>query len=97
MMAGGHKKPNRLEGRLIELIDKTGLTYKYAGNWGFVEAGKCPDFLSTDARELLIELFESYCHTVKSKETVVERVEWFRSMVSRLWFYGRRKCVMSMK
>jgi len=40
--------------------------------------GKCPDFLSTDGRNLLIELFGNYWHTVKARETVEERVERFR-------------------
>ncbi len=78
MMVGEHKKPNKLEKRLIELIDRNGLPFKYVGNWEFMVAGKCPDFLSTDGRKLLIELFGNYWHTVKARETVEERVERFR-------------------
>jgi G:T-mismatch repair DNA endonuclease (very short patch repair protein) len=78
MMVGEHKKPNKLERRLTELIDKNGLPFRYVGNWEFMVAGKCPDFLNTDGRKLLIELFGNYWHTVKARETVEERVERFR-------------------
>jgi G:T-mismatch repair DNA endonuclease (very short patch repair protein) len=78
MMVGEHKKPNKVERRLIELIDRNALPFKYVGNWEFMVAGKCPDFVSTDGRKLLIELFGNYWHTVKARETVKERVERFR-------------------
>jgi len=32
MMVGEHKKPNKLEKRLIELIDKASLPFRYVGN-----------------------------------------------------------------
>jgi hypothetical protein len=60
MMVGEHKKPNKLEKLLIELIDRNNLPFKYVGNWEFIVAGKCPDFLCTDGRKLLIELFGNY-------------------------------------
>lgn len=44
MMAGEHKKPNKLEKQLIELIERAGLPFKYVGNWDFILGGKCPDF-----------------------------------------------------
>jgi G:T-mismatch repair DNA endonuclease (very short patch repair protein) len=78
MMVAEHKKPNRLERRLIELVDRAGLPFKYAGNWEFMVAGKCPDFLSTDGRKLFTESFGNYWHTIKARETVEERVERFR-------------------
>ncbi len=78
MMVGEHKKPNKLEKRLIELIDGNNLPFKYVGNWEFILGGKCPDFLSTDGKKLLIELFGNYWHTIKARETVEERVARFR-------------------
>jgi G:T-mismatch repair DNA endonuclease (very short patch repair protein) len=77
-MVGEHKKPNKLERRLIELIDRNGLPFKYVGNWEFMVGGKCPDFLHATGEKLLIELFGNYWHTVKARETVEERVERFR-------------------
>jgi len=78
MMVGEHKKPNKLERRLVELIDRDNLPFKYVGNWEFILGGKCPDFLCTDGRKLLIELFGNYWHTIKARETVEERVARFR-------------------
>lgn len=78
MMVGEHKKPNKLETRLIGLIERSGLPFKYVGNWEFILGGKCPDFMSTDGRKLLIELFGNYWHIVKARETVEERVARFR-------------------
>jgi hypothetical protein len=54
------------------------LPFKYVGNWEFILGGKCPDFLSTNGKKLLIELFGNYWHTVKGRETVEERVIRFR-------------------
>jgi G:T-mismatch repair DNA endonuclease (very short patch repair protein) len=78
MMVGEHKKPNKLERRLIELINRNGLPFRYVGNWEFMVAGKCPDFVSIDGKKLLIELFGNYWHTVKAREMVEERVDRFR-------------------
>jgi len=78
MMVGEHKRPNKLEKRLIELIERNGLPFKYVGNWEFIVGGKCPDFLNTTGKKLLIELFGNYWHTVKARETVEERVALFR-------------------
>jgi very-short-patch-repair endonuclease len=78
MMVGEHKKPNKLEKRLIELIERNELPFKYVGNWEFILGGKCPDFLNTSGKKLLIELFGNYWHTVKARETVEERVAHFR-------------------
>src|SRR5271154_1307689 len=57
MMVGEHKRPDKLERRLIGLIERNELPFRYVGDWEFMVAGKCPDFLSTDGRKLLIELF----------------------------------------
>ena len=78
MMVGEHKKPNKLEKRLIDLIQRENLPFKYVGNWEFIVGGKCPDFMSTNGKKLLIELFGNYWHTVKARETVEERVARFR-------------------
>lgn len=78
MMIGEHKKPNKLELRLIDLINRDGLQFRYVGNWEFLVGGKCPDFVSTDDRKQLIELFGDYWHTVKARETAEERAAHFR-------------------
>jgi G:T-mismatch repair DNA endonuclease (very short patch repair protein) len=77
MMVGEHKKPNKLELRLIDLIERNGLQFRYVGNWELLVGGKCPDFVRAD-RKQLIELFGDYWHTVKARETPEERIAHFR-------------------
>jgi very-short-patch-repair endonuclease len=48
------------------------------GYWEFILGGKCPDFLRTDGKKQLIELFGNYWHTVKSRETADERTAHFK-------------------
>jgi G:T-mismatch repair DNA endonuclease (very short patch repair protein) len=78
MMVGEHKKPNKLELRLIDLINRNGLQFRYVGNWELLVGGKCPDFISTNDRKQLIELFGDYWHTVKARETAKERAAHFK-------------------
>jgi G:T-mismatch repair DNA endonuclease (very short patch repair protein) len=77
MMVGEHKKPNKLELRLIDLINRNGLQFRYVGNWELLLGGKCPDFVSTNDSKQLIELFGAYWHTVKARETTEERIAHF--------------------
>jgi G:T-mismatch repair DNA endonuclease (very short patch repair protein) len=78
MMIREHKKPNKLEKRLIDLIQRENLPFKYVGNWESILGGKCPDFMSTDGKKLLIKLLGNYWHIVKARESVEERVARFR-------------------
>ena len=79
MMVGAAKRrPNKLEQKLIGLIQENNLPFKYVGNWQFVLGGKCPDFLNINGRKQLIELFGNYWHTLKARETVEQRIDHFR-------------------
>jgi len=78
MMVGEHRKPNKLELRLIDLIQRNGLQFQYVGNWELLVGGKCPDFVSTNDRKQLIELFGDYWHTVKARETPEDRAAYFK-------------------
>jgi G:T-mismatch repair DNA endonuclease (very short patch repair protein) len=78
MMVGEHKRPNKLELRLIGLIRRNGLQFRYVGNWELLVGGRCPDFGSTNGRKQLIELFGDYWHTEKARETASERIAHFK-------------------
>lgn len=60
----GLKKPNRIEARLLALLDGG-----FPGRWSYVGNGKVvignliPDFISAGDEKLLIELFGSYWHS----------------------------------
>jgi G:T-mismatch repair DNA endonuclease (very short patch repair protein) len=79
MMAGAAKKrPNRLEQKLIAIIEENHLPFRYVGNWQFILGGKCPDFLNFNGRKQLIELFGNYWHTFKARETIQQRIDHFK-------------------
>lgn len=79
MMVGAAKKrPNRLEQKLIDIVQKNDLPFKYVGNWEFILGGKCPDFLNINGKKQLIELFGNYWHTLKARETVEQRLGYFK-------------------
>jgi len=78
MMVGEHRKPNKLELRLIGLIQRNRLQFQYVGNWELLAGGKCPDFVSTNGKKQLIELFGDYWHSVKARETAEERMAHFK-------------------
>lgn len=69
-------KPNKPEQRLIALIETNRLPFKYVGDGEFILGGKCPDFLNTNGKKQLIELFGTYWHPIFN---VAERAEHFRS------------------
>jgi len=69
-------QPNKPEQQLIALIEAHHLPFKYVGNGEFILGGKCPDFLNTDGKKQLIELFGTYWHPVFD---VAKRTEHFRS------------------
>ena len=78
MMVGEHKRPNKAELKLIDIINRHALPFKYVGDWEFIIGGKCPDFLNTTGKRQLIELFGNYWHTIKARETAEERVNHLR-------------------
>ena len=55
--------PNRLEKRLIVIINKYNLPFKYVGDWQFILGGRCPDFLNCNGEKKVIEVFGNYWHS----------------------------------
>jgi G:T-mismatch repair DNA endonuclease (very short patch repair protein) len=78
MMVGEHRRPNKLELRLFDLIQRNELQFQYVGNWELLLGGKCPDFVSTNGKKQLIELFGDYWHSVKARETAEQRTAHFK-------------------
>ena len=52
-----HSRPNRREKELIQLIDSLGLPFKYVGDGSVIIGGLNPDFINTDGKKQIIELF----------------------------------------
>lgn len=57
-------QPNKPEQQLITLIEANKLPFKYVGDGEFILGGNCPDFLNTNGKKQLIELFGTYWHPV---------------------------------
>lgn len=64
LFIGLNKKPTKPEARLISIISLNKLPYKYVGDGQFILGGFCPDFLNTDGRKQVIELFGVYWHDI---------------------------------
>lgn len=75
VLKGLNIKPNKPEQRLITLIETNHLPFRYVGNGEFILGGRCPDFLNTDGKKQLIELFGTYWHDILD---VGRRTEHFR-------------------
>jgi very-short-patch-repair endonuclease len=59
------RKPNKIENTLISIIDNHNLPFKYVGNGEFWVQNRNPDFICTNGKKLLVELFGDYWHTRK--------------------------------
>jgi len=57
-----NKKPTKLEEKLIKIINKNKLPYRYVGNGEFILGGKCPDFLNCNGKKQVIETFGRVFH-----------------------------------
>lgn len=79
-MKVANRKPNKLEKRLEQIIQRHNLPFKYVGNGKFILGGKCPDFLNVDGRKQVIEVFGDYWHTERARcfeETEEGRKQFF--------------------
>jgi len=57
-----HNRPNNLEKKIIAICKEYNLPYVYVGSGDFILAGKNPDFLNTDGKKNLIEIFGDAFH-----------------------------------
>lgn len=74
-LKGMLKKPTRPEKRLTKIIVKHDLPFKYVGDGEFMLGRKCPDFLNSNGKKQLIELWGNYWHKNDDPE---KRINFFR-------------------
>jgi len=60
------KRPNRAEQTLIDIIQRNNLPFEYVGDGKVIISGLVPDFINTNGRKELIELFGEYWHTIRA-------------------------------
>lgn len=75
IMKGWHAKPNYPEQGLIHLFQEYNLPFRYVGGGEVILGGKCPDFINSDGKKQLIELFGTYFHDLLD---AARRTEHFR-------------------
>lgn len=84
-------KPSQPEQRLIDIINKAQLPFKYTGDGSFIIQGVNPDFINCDGAKIVIEVFGDYWHGKHArtwKETELGRIMAFNSFGFRciiLW------------
>lgn len=66
--------PNNAECQVLGLLIYMGLPYKFVGNAAFIIQGKCPDFIHTEGKMKIIELFGERWHQPEEEES---RIEFF--------------------
>jgi hypothetical protein len=55
-------KPNKLETKLIVIIEKCGFPLTYVGDGQVTIGGKCPDFIESNGGKKIVEVFGEYWH-----------------------------------
>ena len=63
------RKPTSPERKLISIIKKFNLPYKYVGDGKFTIGNLCPDFVSTDGSHRVIEVFSHPWHTTLARKS----------------------------
>lgn len=62
------RRPTSLEQRLISIISRYDLPYKYTGDGSFILAGLNPDFINTNGAKIALETFGNYWHIDKAEQ-----------------------------
>jgi len=72
-------KPNKPEKRLIKIIEKHKLPFKYTGDGSFWMGGINPDFVESNGRKIAIEIFGKYWHS----PLLNKGLEWKKTLPGR--------------
>lgn len=67
MLGASWKRPTRFEAKIVNIIDRHQLPFKYVGNGKLIVCGKNPDFISTDGTKLIIETYCFFWHNDPQK------------------------------
>lgn len=78
-------RPTKPERKLIEIIKKYRLSYRYTGDGSFWIAGKNPDFIHNNGKKLLIEVAGDYWHTPEEMKEKVEHYAKYGWKTLVLW------------
>jgi G:T-mismatch repair DNA endonuclease (very short patch repair protein) len=79
IISGWSKRPTKPEQKLIKIIEKHNLPFKYTGDGSFLINGFIPDFIECNGKKLIIELFGDYWHNPNKNK----KLEWYRTEEGR--------------
>lgn len=69
-----NRRPTEPERKLLEIIERHSLPFKYTGNGSFIIEGLNPDFIEVNGKKIAVDVFGDYWHTLKAdKETYNEQ------------------------
>jgi hypothetical protein len=69
------KRPTEPERKIIKLIEDNELPYKYVGDGQVIIGKRCPDFINTNGKKEVIEVFGTYWHNILD---MGDRIENYR-------------------
>lgn len=84
VLESSFKRPTGAEAKLIEIIEKNALPFKYVGNGQQVIAGLCPDFVHNNGDRMVIEVFGDYWHSEKNP-----KLTWNRTVEGRKKIFSK--------
>jgi len=76
-----NEKPTAPERKLIDIISKYNLPYKYVGDGNFTVQHLNPDFVNINGKKKLIEIFGDYYHTTLA-------TEWADTELGKIMIYN---------
>lgn len=84
ILKGLIKRPTSLEKKMIEIIEKNNLPYKYVGNGSFLIGFKNPDFVNVNGQKICMEVANFYHH----------KGNWEKNRIEHFAKYGWKTIVI---
>jgi len=91
LMNRNYKIPNKMEEKLINIIEKHKLPFEYTGNGKIAIGKRNPDFINNNGKKLIIELFGEYWHN-----PLLNKIPYSRTYRETIKYYKKYgyKCLI---
>lgn len=81
------RKPNKPEQKLMKIIAELQLPYRYVGDGKILIGSYIPDFIQTNGKKHIIEIFGDYWHSDKKKH--YRELSWHQTELGRMMAYSQ--------
>lgn len=88
---GAIKRPNKLEQRVLNIINKYKLPFRYVGDGDIWIARRNPDFINYDGGKQIIEVFGDHWHIKKEEQKTIEHYSKYGFKTLVLWEHDIKK------